>query len=98
MPSDDTATTRLERAIARLEGAIGGAPRARDDASPDQARPERGESGLESEIHSLQADQQRLTGELDTMRDDYAALQGITDSVAIRLDAALGELKSILDR
>ena len=42
-------------------------------------------------------DQQQLTADLEKMRNDYAALEQVTETATGRLDAAIARLKTALE-
>ena len=42
-------------------------------------------------------DQQKLTTDLEKMRNDYAALEQVTETATDRLDAAIARLKTALE-
>ncbi len=44
-----------------------------------------------------QGDQQQLSADLEKMRNDYAALERVTETATDRLDAAIARLKTALE-
>ncbi len=42
-------------------------------------------------------DQQQLTADLEKMRNDYAALEQVTETATDRLDSAIARLKTVLE-
>ena len=44
-----------------------------------------------------QGDQQQLSANFEKMRNDYAALEQVTDTATGRLDAAIARLKTVLE-
>ncbi len=44
-----------------------------------------------------QGDQQQLSADLEKMRNDYAALEQVTETATDRLDAAIARLKTALE-
>ncbi len=44
-----------------------------------------------------QGDQQQLTADLEKMRNDYAALEQVTETATVRLDAAIAHLRTALE-
>ena len=90
MSGAGTAWRRLEAAVARLEAAAQGA--GTDAAARDGAGFSR------EEVEALRAERERLGRALAEARADRDELEKVTDRVAGRLDLAIGQLKSILER
>ncbi len=44
-----------------------------------------------------QGDQQQLTADLEKMRNDYAALEQVTETATNRLDTAIARLRTVLE-
>ncbi len=44
-----------------------------------------------------QGDQQQLSADLEKIRNDYAALEQVTETATGRLDAAIAHLKTVLE-
>ena len=44
-----------------------------------------------------QGDQQQLSADLEKIRNDYAALEQVTETATGRLDAAIARLKTVLE-
>ena len=80
---------RLDRALGRIEGAIEKHLVAARQAGDAAAR--------DTELQSLKAQCDRLRGELESIRKEYASLKQLTDTVSGRLDKAVGELQSVLE-
>ncbi len=83
----ETAKARLEQVLRRLEEVL-----TRDEPGQD------GESeAIAAELGALKNEHQTLGQRLREMEADYEALRQVTDTVSQRLDATIGELKSLLD-
>ncbi len=86
-PNMESARARLEQALSRLEEMA--------------TRVEPGQDGeseaLAAELGALKNEHQTLGQRLREMEADYEALRQVTDTVSQRLDATIGELKSLLD-
>ncbi len=54
--------------------------------------------GLESELSALRQDRARLAQELDSMKSEAKALEGVTDEVSQRLDSAIRDIRSVLEQ
>jgi hypothetical protein len=83
--SVETANQRLTRALEALEAAV---DRRREDA--------RGEAALASRMHALGADRARLAAELDQAAARLRTLEGTSQEVARRLDAAMETIRGVL--
>jgi hypothetical protein len=83
----DRALRRLELALGRLENAV-------DQQAEGQSRM----SGLESEVHRLGADRSRLAQSLDAAEARSAKLENANREVSRRLVAAMESIRSVLDR
>ena len=80
------AKQRLEKALDRLQ------------AAAEKAKKQRkSESELQGRVAALENEQERLTTALLKARTEYDALEHITDTVSLRLDATIGQLKRSLE-
>jgi len=52
---------------------------------------------LEQELGALRQDRARLAQELDNMKAEAKALEGMTDEVAARLDTAIRDIRAVLE-
>lgn len=52
---------------------------------------------LEQELSALRQDRARLGQELDGMKVETKALEGVTDEVALRLDSAIRDIRAVLE-
>ena len=97
----DDATTRLADEKARLENALGKletAVKSVGDRASDEATKLRGErEELGSKLTTMNADHETLSERLDSMQTSYAELEQTINQVTKRLDATIGQLKSVLD-
>ena len=85
---------RLEEALGKLESAVKGVgERASEEAT--KLRSEREDLG--SQLTTLNADHDSLNDRLDNMQASYAELEQTITQVTKRLDATIGQLKSVLD-
>jgi hypothetical protein len=83
--SVETASRRLTHALDALEAAV------------DRRREaDRGEAGMASQMHALGADRSRLAAELDQAAARSRALEGTTQEVARRIDAAMETIRAVL--
>jgi predicted nucleic acid-binding Zn-ribbon protein len=55
-------------------------------------------SGLEREMSALRQDRARLAQELDSVKSEAKALEGVTDEVSERLDTAIRDIRSVLEQ
>jgi len=92
MPERESAKTRLEEAVARLESAIGGVA-----DGPKAADVEKERSKLSEELTALRGEHQNVTQQLQSLQDDYASLEKVVDQVTDRLDATIERLRSVLE-
>ncbi len=51
---------------------------------------------IEERMANLSKDRDRLAGELDTMKADSKALEGLTDEISSKLELAIKDVQSIL--
>lgn len=92
MPDQESAKTRLEQAVARLESAIGGVADA-----PKAAEVEKERVRLDEELSALRTEHRNVTQQLQTLQDDYASLETVVDKVTDRLDATIERLRTVLE-
>ena len=86
--------TRLNEALGRLEAAVRGiGERASQEAM--QLRAER--VALNSQLTTMNTDHESLSDRLDNMQASYTELEQTIDQVTKRLDATIGQIKSVLD-
>ena len=52
---------------------------------------------LEKELTALREDRARLAQELDAVKAETKALEGVTDEVSHRLDTAIRDIRSVLE-
>ncbi len=83
----EAARVRLEQALRRLEEMASRVEPGQDGQS----------EALAAELGALKNEHQTLGQRLREMEADYEALRQVTDTVSRRLDATIGELKSLLD-
>jgi uncharacterized protein (DUF3084 family) len=88
-----TETSAIEAASRRLSAALD----ALDAAVDRLAEIERGEKGLNAQIHALDADRSRLAAELDSMAAQSRELQHANREVARRLDGAIATITAVLE-
>ncbi len=86
-PNVETARERLEQALRRLE----------EVATRVEPGPDAESEAIAAELGALKNEHQTLGQRLREMEADYEALRQVTDTVSQRLDATIGELKSLLD-
>lgn len=93
------ATERLAAALARLEGALGKPPPKKGGGGAQQgdlfAADE--SQALRKQLTDLAAERDGLRQELDAARAENDKLQTLTTELSSGLDAAIGELKTVLD-
>ena len=92
MAERESAKTRLEDAVARLETAIVGVT---DTSKASELEKERGQ--LTAELTSLKGEHKGVTEQLQTLQDDYKALEKVVDQVTDRLDTTIDRLRSVLE-
>lgn len=83
----EIATRRLAHALEMLEAAI-----------DRRLEKERNEARLSEQLHALGADRSRLAAELDTQTARARQLEAANREIARRLDAAMNNIRSVLDR
>ena len=86
MSTLNAAKKRLDKALERLQAAA--------ESATERFR---AETELGGRVGALQNEQERLTTALLKARTEYDALEHITDTVSLRLDATIGQLKQSLD-
>jgi type VII secretion effector (TIGR04197 family) len=85
---------RLEDALGKLESAVKGVgERASEEAT--KLRSER--EVLGTQLTTLNSDHDTLNNRLDNVQASYAELEQTIAQVTKRLDATIGQLKSVLD-
>ena len=85
---------RLEDALGKLESAVKGVgERASEEAT--KLRSER--EILGTQLKTLNVDHDTLNDRLDNVQASYAELEQTITQVTKRLDATIGQLKSVLD-
>ena len=95
------ASTRLERAVDRLDKALANgrssaqAPHGPATASA-VAAVERERDSLRSDVEGLRSERARLAQALEEAREGQAATRRANEAVAERLDDAIGSLRAIL--
>ncbi len=82
MKSFDKARDRLDKAIDRLEAAAANLPAA---------------SNGDADIEALRAERDRLAATLDDMQRKHADLHTASEAVSMRLDSAIGRMRSVLE-
>lgn len=93
MANPEAIKQRLEQALGRIESAIEShLEAARRVEAAVSATAER-----DDEVRTLQAQCERLRGELESMQGEYASLKRLTETVSGRLDKAIGELQTVLE-
>ena len=83
MPTTEAAHQRLIEVVDRLQAAAERFVRERE--------------ALGAEVAALRADHEDLSAALRQSKEVYAALQATAEAVSHRLDAAIGQLKSVLE-
>ena len=82
----ESATKRLTLALDALDAAV----ESRRDA-------DRAEAQLADQLHALGSDRSRLAAELDTQAARSRRLEAANREIARRLDAAMDNIRSVLD-
>jgi hypothetical protein len=83
----ESATRRLTLALDALDAAV----ESRRDA-------DRGEAQLADQLHALGSDRSRLAAELDAQAARSRRLEATNREIARRLDAAMDNIRSVLER
>ena len=97
-----TATSRLEKAIDRLDKA---ARKSQEEAGAQDAaklaerltKAEAERKGLDTDLIALKSDHKKLSAALREAHENYASTRLVNDTVAGRLDDAIGEIKTLLE-
>jgi len=84
--SIEAATRRLAQALDALDAAV-----------ERRREADRGQSRLEDQVQALGADRSRLASELDSQAARARKLEGTNRDIARRLDAAMDNIRSVLD-
>ncbi|MEW6454361.1 MAG: DUF4164 domain-containing protein [Pseudomonadota bacterium] len=84
--SIEAAAKRLAQALDALEAAV-----------ERRREADRGQSRLEDQVQALGADRSRLASELDAQAARARRLEGTNRDIARRLDAAMDNIRSVLD-
>jgi archaellum component FlaC len=92
MAERESAKTRVEDAVARLETAILGVT---DTTKTSELEKERGK--LAAELTSLKSEHKGVSEQLQTLQGDYKELEKVVDQVTDRLDTTIGRLRSVLE-
>ncbi len=87
-------TERLAAALDRIEGAVTAAE-ARRDAAGEIGDIDEGAAA--ERVAAAEAERARLAGELEALQSEHVTLRETTDAVSERLDAAIGELRTVLE-
>jgi len=82
----DAATKRLALALDALEAAV-----------ERRREADRGQEGLEAQLHALGTDRSRLASDLDAAVARARSLEGTNREIAERLDAAIDTIRSVLE-
>jgi hypothetical protein len=83
----ESATRRLTLALDALDAAV----ESRRDA-------DRGQAQLADQLHALGSDRSRLAAELDAQAARSRRLEATNREIARRLDAAMDNIRSVLER
>jgi hypothetical protein len=83
----ETATRRLAHALELLEAAI-----------DRRLEMERNDARLSEQLYALGTDRSRLAAELDAQLAHSRRLEAANREIARRLDAAMSNIRSVLDR
>jgi hypothetical protein len=83
----EIATRRLAHALEMLDAAI-----------DRRLEKERNEARLSEQLHAIGADRSRLAAELDVQTARSRQLETANREIARRLDAAMKNIRSVLDR
>ena len=92
MAERESAKTRVEDAVARLEAAIVGVM---DTTKTSELEKECGQ--LTAELTSLKGEHKGVTEELQALRGDYKELEKVVDQVTDRLDTTIDRLRSVIE-
>ena len=92
MAERESAKTRVEDAVARLEAAIVGVM---DTTKTSELEKECGQ--LTAELTSLKGEHKGVSEQLQTLQGDYKELEKVVDQVTDRLDTTIDRLRSVLE-
>ena len=92
MAERETAKTRVEDAVTRLEAAIVGVT---DTTKTSELEKEHGQ--LTAELTSLKGEHKGVSEQLQTLQGDYKELEKVVDQVTDRLDTTIDRLRSVLE-
>ena len=92
MAERESAKTRVEDAVARLETAILSVT---DTTKTSELEKERGQ--LTAELTSLKSEHKGVSEQLQTLQGDYKELEKVVDQVTDRLDTTIDRLRSVLE-
>ena len=96
MADMESAKEKLERAIERLESAVGSVAE-RQTEGPNLADVQQERSRGASELSTLRAEHEELGRRYSVSQEDNAALEQAVNRVSERLDATIGRLRSVLE-
>ena len=91
----DSAKEKLERAVERLENAVGVAAENAGKISDIQSV-EEDRARLDTELNLLKADHEELGKKYATIEGDNSALEDAVSRVSDRLDATIDRLRAVL--
>ena len=92
MAKRESAKTRVEDAVARLETAILSVT---DTTKTSELEKERGQ--LAAELTSLKGEHKGVSEQLQALQNDYKELEKVVDQVTDRLDTTIDRLRSVLE-
>ena len=92
MAERESAKTRVEDAVARLEAAIVGVT-----DTPKTLELEKECGQLTAELTSLKGEHKGVSEQLQTLQGDYKELEKVVDQVTDRLDTTIDRLRSVLE-
>jgi archaellum component FlaC len=92
MAERESAKTRVEDAVARLEAAIVGVT---DTPKTSELEKECGQ--LTAELTSLKGEHKGVSEQLQALQGDYKELEKVVDQVTDRLDTTIDRLRSVLE-
>ena len=92
MAERESAKTRVEDAVARLETAILSVT---DTTKASELEKERGQ--LTAELTSLKGEHKGVSEQLQALQGDYKELEKVVDQVTDRLDTTIDRLRSVLE-
>ena len=85
--------SKLEQSLERFSKAID----AVEAAMNRKLQRTKAVDALQQEIAALRQDRARLAEELDELKAETRALEGVTDQVASRLDTAIRDIRAVLE-